>query len=183
MKGTPVVEFGGNSNVELLGTNAEDVRSGGGCGGKRMRSGRPNGVFVFGALMIFLLVFATQSSFAEAKRGCANFGHSCYGGMGKRANALNEEYTSQEGNSIDGEVDPALVFTGPRSVLRPLTAQRLLQQRQEYIHDKMAADDKMAHAIDFQNPENVKFSPYLKQLLQFYRNMQLQNQRDGPIEQ
>lgn len=46
-----------------------------------------------------------------SKGGCASFGHSCYGGMGKRALELidtNEEVAQDEQN-------PAFVFTGPRS--------------------------------------------------------------------
>ncbi|VEN61719.1 unnamed protein product [Callosobruchus maculatus] len=67
--------------------------------------------------------------------GCVNFGHSCYGGMGKRAStgvedtpaALGEEvrYLPQSG-------DPALVFTGPRgSVYKPDSATKELARQQQ----------------------------------------------------
>ncbi|XP_045479368.1 uncharacterized protein LOC123684235 [Harmonia axyridis] len=36
-------------------------------------------------LLAFLFIFLVLNfGVSEGKRGCANFGHSCYGGMGKR---------------------------------------------------------------------------------------------------
>ncbi|KAK9876488.1 hypothetical protein WA026_013864 [Henosepilachna vigintioctopunctata] len=46
--------------------------------------------------------------------GCANFGHSCYGGMGKRALDIassNDEFVAD----MPYAQDAGLVFTGPRS--------------------------------------------------------------------
>ncbi|VEN61718.1 unnamed protein product [Callosobruchus maculatus] len=86
-----------------------------------------------GAALAFLFVLLLAH--ADAKRGCVNFGHSCYGGMGKRAStgvedtpaALGEEvrYLPQSG-------DPALVFTGPRgSVYKPDSATKELARQQQ----------------------------------------------------
>ncbi|KAJ8937468.1 hypothetical protein NQ314_011857 [Rhamnusium bicolor] len=60
--------------------------------------------------------------------GCVNFGHSCYGGMGKRASDLidtNEEVLQ----NFQEEENPAFVFTGPRSSYKPKPSQRLTQQQ------------------------------------------------------
>ncbi|KAJ8955009.1 hypothetical protein NQ318_000441 [Aromia moschata] len=64
--------------------------------------------------------------------GCMNFGHSCYGGMGKRASELvdtNEEVLQD----IQEDENPALVFTGPRSSYKPKLSQRLTQQQYDNI--------------------------------------------------
>lgn len=64
--------------------------------------------------------------------GCANFGHSCYGGMGKRASDLLE--TNEEvGPSYQDEENPAFVFTGPRSSFKPNSSQRLTKQQYDAI--------------------------------------------------
>lgn len=67
--------------------------------------------------------------------GCATFGHSCYGGMGKRASEFmgtNEEIM-QDVVAQDGE-NPAFVFTGPRSAYKPEpTTQRLTPQQYDNI--------------------------------------------------
>lgn len=54
--------------------------------------------------------------------GCANFGHSCYGGMGKRASNGDLYDTNEEvlqNGFQDAEENPAFVFTGPRSSYQP----------------------------------------------------------------
>ncbi|NP_001280509.1 hypothetical protein precursor [Tribolium castaneum] len=60
-------------------------------------------------LLAFVMAFVLAA--AEAKRGCATFGHSCYGGMGKRTENNNEELLQD----VQSEENPAFVFTGPRS--------------------------------------------------------------------
>ncbi|CAH0553902.1 unnamed protein product [Brassicogethes aeneus] len=54
--------------------------------------------------------------------GCSNFGHSCYGGMGKRA-STDDPYNTNEvvlqNGYQDLEENPAFVFTGPRSSFSP----------------------------------------------------------------
>ncbi|XP_017769034.1 PREDICTED: uncharacterized protein LOC108557140 [Nicrophorus vespilloides] len=92
-------------------------------------------------VIVSALVLALHYQETEAKRGCANFGHSCYGGMGKRDGGMMEiEDTGKL------EENPALIFAGSRGDYRPerevyvspfmrqllrnlRTAQQQLQQR------------------------------------------------------
>lgn len=64
--------------------------------------------------------------------GCATFGHSCYGGMGKRASELieNPEEIFQD---VQGEENPAFVFTGPRSEYKPERPPKLTPQQYDNI--------------------------------------------------
>ncbi|XP_044748740.1 uncharacterized protein LOC123309609 [Coccinella septempunctata] len=55
---------------------------------------------VFPAVLFILLVLNVADS--EGKRGCANFGHSCYGGMGKRAPKELMQFTDPRQNQ--GEI-------------------------------------------------------------------------------
>lgn len=43
--------------------------------------------------------------------GCSSFGHSCYGGLGKRGEVVGNEELLQDVQ----EDNPEIVFTGPRS--------------------------------------------------------------------
>jgi hypothetical protein len=87
-------------------------------------------VVVLLAVMAFVLAFHAEA--AEAKRGCATFGHSCYGGMGKRASELmeNNEEILQD---VQGEENPAFVFTGPRSEYKPERPPKLSPQQYDTI--------------------------------------------------
>lgn len=61
-----------------------------------------------------------------------NWGHSCYGGMGKRASELmdtNDEVIT----GYSEEENPAYVFTGPRSSYKPNISQRLSKQQNDAI--------------------------------------------------
>ncbi|XP_025828882.1 uncharacterized protein LOC112904027 [Agrilus planipennis] len=62
--------------------------------------------FIFAVLIIFTV------GTSEAKRGCSTFGHSCYGGMGKRAN--DEEVNAEVFQEIEQD-NPEIIFTGPRN--------------------------------------------------------------------
>ncbi|CAH1981057.1 unnamed protein product [Acanthoscelides obtectus] len=51
--------------------------------------------------------------------GCVNFGHSCYGGMGKRASSAVEDTPGSLGEEVrylehSGVSDPAYILTGSR---------------------------------------------------------------------
>lgn len=61
-----------------------------------------------------------------------NFGHSCYGGMGKRASDLIDTNEEVLQNVEDVEENPAFVFTGPRSSYKP-KPDRLTQQQYDNI--------------------------------------------------
>ncbi|GJQ86287.1 hypothetical protein Trydic_g8983 [Trypoxylus dichotomus] len=71
----------------------------------------------FTSLAVVAMVVLMSAQATDAKRGCATFGHSCYGGMGKRSgesinlnvNDVLDEVQQQE------EDNPEDVFTGPRS--------------------------------------------------------------------
>ncbi|XP_019880532.1 uncharacterized protein LOC109608532 [Aethina tumida] len=72
--------------------------------------------------LFMLFVFLLSLDGCDAKRGCANFGHSCYGGMGKRASTGDLYDTNEEvlqNGFQDAEENPAFVFTGPRSSYQP----------------------------------------------------------------
>ncbi|XP_044259394.1 neuropeptide CCHamide-2 [Tribolium madens] len=80
------------------------------------------------AVMAFVFAFHT----AEAKRGCAAFGHSCYGGTGKRSREApeNNEEILQD---VQSEENPAFVFTGPRSEYRPERPPKLTPEQYDNI--------------------------------------------------
>lgn len=63
--------------------------------------------------------------------GCATFGHSCYGGMGKRAS--DRENNEEILQDVQVDDNPAFVFTGPRSEYKPERLQRLTPQQYDYI--------------------------------------------------
>ncbi|XP_025828883.1 uncharacterized protein LOC108734337 [Agrilus planipennis] len=76
--------------------------------------------------------------------GCSTFGHSCYGGMGKRAN--DEEVNAEVFQEIEQD-NPEIIFTGPRnSEVDETWAPEPKLSLQQYRH----------------------FSPYLKQWLRKY---------------
>lgn len=51
--------------------------------------------------------------------GCSVYGHSCFGGMGKRDSGdvpvVQEEVQQQPQQQLQDEEDPAFVFMGPRN--------------------------------------------------------------------
>ncbi|GLV44150.1 CCHamide-2 [Carabus blaptoides fortunei] len=102
-----------------------------------------------------LLMFTFDT--CEAKRGCQAFGHSCYGGHGKRVDSRfgsAPEEVSYGSNQQAGLND--MVFTAPRSLPNtgPLENQEDTQVRQNMPQDL------------------YNLSPFLRQWLQAYRNSQ-----------
>ncbi|KAJ3664488.1 hypothetical protein Zmor_000051 [Zophobas morio] len=83
------------------------------------------------AVLLAAVAFVLAEA-AEAKRGCATFGHSCYGGMGKRASDLldNNEEILQD---VQNDENPAFVFTGPRSEYKPERPPKLTPQQYDNI--------------------------------------------------
>ncbi|XP_072747368.1 neuropeptide CCHamide-2 isoform X2 [Anoplolepis gracilipes] len=53
-------------------------------------------VFSLYLLIVLLVVLISVSDKAHAKRGCASFGHSCFGGHGKRFDSTMRRNTLQE---------------------------------------------------------------------------------------
>ncbi|KYN03612.1 PREDICTED: neuropeptide CCHamide-2 [Cyphomyrmex costatus] len=61
-----------------------------------MRTNTTSGFFSLYLSIILLVISASISDKAYAKRGCAAFGHTCYGGYGKRFDSTVERNSLQE---------------------------------------------------------------------------------------
>lgn len=91
--------------------------------------------FVVKSLGHILFGSTVQRCILVFSGGCATFGHSCYGGMGKRA-SLQQPNTGeilQDVQNLQNDENPAFVFTGPRSEFKPERAQRLAPQQLDDI--------------------------------------------------
>ncbi|KAH1012462.1 uncharacterized protein LOC109539232 isoform X2 [Dendroctonus ponderosae] len=66
--------------------------------------------------LISVVIAAFIINHIEAKSGCEYFGHSCYGGIGKRTYMAEASEESMPVEAQDAEI-PADVFKGPRSQL------------------------------------------------------------------
>ncbi|KAB0802415.1 hypothetical protein PPYR_04601 [Photinus pyralis] len=106
-----------------------------------------NGSFVaFFAMAALILVIKTDA--VDAKRGCATFGHSCYGGMGKRMSPSELMTNDEVLQDVQQESNPGLIFTGPRGDIGSDTERRISLQ------------------------ELYNISPFFRQWLQSYRRSQ-----------
>ncbi|XP_030747765.1 uncharacterized protein LOC115876206 [Sitophilus oryzae] len=65
-------------------------------------------------MMKFIVIASVLVHQTYAKSGCSNYGHSCFGGMGKRSELANENYETVQENNVQ-EVEKAPVgFIGSR---------------------------------------------------------------------
>ncbi|XP_011051043.1 PREDICTED: uncharacterized protein LOC105144073 isoform X2 [Acromyrmex echinatior] len=72
-----------------------------------MRTNTISGLFSLYLSIILLVILVSISDKAYAKRGCAAFGHTCYGGYGKRFDSTVERNSLQ--NSITRNIQESKV--------------------------------------------------------------------------
>ncbi|XP_050293546.1 uncharacterized protein LOC126734080 [Anthonomus grandis grandis] len=93
----------------------------------------------FATICISFLVFALFCDKTNAKSGCALFGHSCYGGIGKRADMSSGE--SLETNVPESN-SPALFIPGFHSGFRISKPIRYIQATPEQYKEVSQFLDK-----------------------------------------
>lgn len=99
-------------------------------------------------LAVVTLILLLNSDGVDAKRGCATFGHSCYGAMGKRMSPSDLLTNDEVLQDVQQEGNPEIVFTGPRGDLDVETERKMTMQ------------------------QLYNLSPFVRQWLQSYRKAQ-----------
>ncbi|XP_051159759.1 uncharacterized protein LOC127280648 [Leptopilina boulardi] len=90
----------------------------------------------FAVISITAFLIISLSSETSAKRGCNAFGHSCFGGHGKRSDLSQHEVLSNERNIINREI-PEYVHTNEGNI-----AIESLQKNQERAERRISEIDK-----------------------------------------
>ncbi|XP_033217222.1 uncharacterized protein LOC117172991 [Belonocnema kinseyi] len=110
----------------------------------RLVSVRTSGYFAVISITAFLIISFSVETWA--KRGCSAFGHSCFGGHGKRSETKQQE-SSKERNSISREV-PEYVLSRSNDEIFAMDPAQLIQNRAERriseIDKKQLGDDPLS---------------------------------------
>lgn len=108
-------------------------------------------------IFYFFVVAIALASNSDAKRGCANYGHSCYGGHGKRSN--DKELFSRDNTPADGRILEAPYIPSDIRSLDTLQRYRLVKRMMQWIENQRMAErlndaESMSNEIYKDSPVN-----------------------------